>query len=434
MKNKTILFGLNELNFDYIKYYINEGFLPNFKKLFEIQSPIETLSENEYRLLEPWIQWATIYTGKTFLQHNIFRLGDIVDNPKLSQIFEELEDDGLTVGAVSPFNADNRLKTPSFYIPDPWTKTHVSGNFLIKALYQAIHQSVNDNAKSTLSIKSIIALGLGLLLYAPISRWSHYLKTVLNIRSPGSKAVFLDSLLADIHLTLWRKYKPDFSNLFLNSGAHIQHHYLFNSKAYTGELKNPDWYCSNGFDPLINILSEYDYQIGKILGLKNVKLIIATGLHQQPHKHVTFYWRLKQHDKFSEMIGIKNAIQILPRMSRDFLIIFQNEVDTTNAEILLNSFHASKDNLKIFEVDNRGNSLFIELVYPNDLDDNDSIYSNLSNLKLERFKSYLAFVAIKNGEHNGKGYLTSNFDLKLDELVNLSEIKAFIKKVATSKY
>jgi hypothetical protein len=361
-------------------------------------------------------------------------LGDIVDNPKLSQIFEELEDDGLTVGAVSPFNADNRLKTPSFYIPDPWTKTHVSGNFLIKALYQAIHQSVNDNAKSTLSIKSIIALGLGLLLYAPISRWSHYLKTVLNIRSPGSKAVFLDSLLADIHLTLWRKYKPDFSNLFLNSGAHIQHHYLFNSKAYTGELKNPDWYCSDGFDPLINILSEYDYQIGKILGLKNVKLIIATGLHQQPHKHVTFYWRLKQHDKFSEMIGIKNAIQILPRMSRDFLIIFQNKVDTTNAEILLNSFHASKDNLKIFEVDNRGNSLFIELVYPNDLDDNDSIYSNLSNLKLERFKSYLAFVAIKNGEHNGKGYLTSNFDLKLDELVNLSEIKAFIKKVATSKY
>ena len=434
MKNKTILLGLNELNFDYIKYYINEGFLPNFKKLLEIQSPIETLSENEYRLLEPWIQWTTIYTGKTFLQHNIFRLGDIVDNPNLSQIFEELEDDGLTVGAVSPFNADNRLKTPAFYIPDPWTKTHVSGNFLIKALYHAIHQSVNDNAKSTLSIKSIIALGLGLLIYAPIPRWSHYLKTVLNIRSPGSKAVFLDSLLADIHLTLWRKYKPDFSNLFLNSGAHIQHHYLFNSKAYTGELKNPDWYCSVGFDPLINILSEYDYQIGKVLGLKNVKLIIATGLHQQPHKHVTFYWRLKQHDKFSEMIGIKNAIQILPRMSRDFLIIFQNKVDTTNAEILLNSFHASKDNLKIFEVDNRGNSLFIELVYPNDLDDNDSIYSNLSNLKLENFKSYLAFVAIKNGEHNGKGYLTSNFDLKLDELVNLSEIKAFIKKVATSKY
>ena len=56
-----------------------------------------------------------------------------------------------------------------------------------------------------------------------------------------------------------------FSNLFLNSGAHIQHHYLFNSKAYQGNLKNPDWYCPNGYDPLIQILSEYDYQLGKLL-------------------------------------------------------------------------------------------------------------------------------------------------------------------------
>ena len=35
MKNKTILLGLNELNFDYIKFYINQGLLPNFKKIFE---------------------------------------------------------------------------------------------------------------------------------------------------------------------------------------------------------------------------------------------------------------------------------------------------------------------------------------------------------------------------------------------------------------
>ena len=60
-------------------------------------------------------------------------------------------------------------------------------------------------------------------------------------------------------------------------------------------------------------------QIGKLLKLKNVKIIIATGLHQQPHEHLTFYWRLKEHVKFAEMIGIKNFSEILPRMSRDFL-------------------------------------------------------------------------------------------------------------------
>ncbi len=433
MKNKTILLGLNELNFDYIRFYINQGLLPNFKKIFEIQPPIETVSENDYKLLEPWVQWVTIHTGKTFEEHQVFRLGDIVNNPKISQVFEELEADGLTVGAVSPFNAENRLKNPSFFVPDPWTKTNPSGNWVVKALYQAVHQSVNDNAKSKLNLKSMISLGLGLLLYVPISRCFHYVKTIFKAKKPGAKAVVLDSLLADVHLSLWKKHKPDFSNLFLNSGAHIQHHYLFNSKAYQGNLKNPDWYCLNGYDPLIQILSEYDYQIGEILKLKNIKLIIATGLHQQPHKHLTFYWRLKEHVKFAEMIGIKNFSEILPRMSRDFLVKFEKESDALNAENLLNSFFASKDDIKIFEVDNRGTSLFVELVYPNDIEDNDSIYSKESNLKLESFKSYLAFVAIKNGEHNGIGYVTSNFDLKQKEQIKLTSLKSILKDIALSE-
>ncbi|MAC40684.1 MAG: hypothetical protein CMJ05_02690 [Pelagibacterales bacterium] len=428
--NKTILLGLNELNFDYIKFYINQGLLPNFKKIFKIQSPIETTSEKEYNLLEPWVQWVTIHTGKTFDEHKVFRLGDIVNHPSLSQLFEELETEGLSVGAVSPFNTENRLKKTSFFVPDPWTKTQPSGNWIVKALYQAVQQSVNDNAKSKLNLKSMISLGLGLLLYVPISRWFHYVKTVAKAKNPGVKAVILDSLLADVHLTLWKKYKPGFSNLFLNTGAHIQHHYLFNSKAYQGDLKNPDWYCPDGFDPLIQILSEYDHQISKLLRLKDVRLIIATGLHQQPHEHLTFYWRIKEHIKFAEMIGIKNFSEILPRMSRDFLVKFKNETDALNAENLLNSFYASKDDIKIFKLDNRGTSLFVELVYPNDIHESDSIYSKESNLKLEKFKFYLAFVAIKNGEHNGIGYVTSNFDLNLENRIKLTELKSIIKKVA----
>ena len=432
MRTKTIFLGLNELNFDYIKYYIDQGLLPNFKKLFEIQIPVETTSENEYKLLEPWIQWVTIHSGKKFKDHKVFRLGDIVNHSNLSQIFEELEEKGLSVGAVSPFNADNRLKNPAYFVPDPWTRTSPSGNWLVKALYQAVHQSVNDNASSKLNLKSLISLGLGLLLYVPVSRWFHYLKTVFKAKRPGSKALILDSLLADVHLTLWKKNKPDFSHLFLNSGAHIQHHYLFNSKAYKGDLKNPEWYCEGDIDPLIEILSEYDYQIGKILKLSDVKLLIVTGLHQQPHEHITFYWRLKEHEKFAEMIGIENFSAILPRMSRDFLVKFNNEKDALKAESLLNSFYATKDEIKVFEVDNRGTSLFVELVYPNDINEVDSIYSKESNLKLEKFKSYLAFVAIKNGEHNGIGYLTSNFDLEQREKIDLTDLKGIIKKVSLS--
>ena len=88
--------------------------------------------------------------------------------------------------------------------------------------------------------------------------------------------------------------------------------------------------------------------------LKNVKIILLLVYINNLTKHLTFYWRLKEHVKFAEMIGIKNFSEILPRMSRDFLVKFKNETDAINAEKLLNSFYASKDDIKIFEVDNRG--------------------------------------------------------------------------------
>ena len=67
---------------------------------------------------------------------------------------------------------------------------------------------------------------------------------------------------------------------------------------------------------LIKILSEYDYQIGKILKLKDVKLVIATGLHQQAHEYLTFYWRLKEHIRFLEMIGIKSLQKFCKNVER----------------------------------------------------------------------------------------------------------------------
>ena len=39
---------------------------------------------------------------------------------------------------------------------------------------------------------------------------------------------------------------------------------------------------------------------------------------------------------------------------------------------------------------------------------------------------YNSFVAIKNGEHNGIGYLASNFQLSLNSKIKLTEVKNII--------
>ena len=72
-KQPLIILGLNEINFEYIKYYVNQGHLPNFKTLFDRVPVIKTSSEKTYQELEPWIQWVSIPTGKSFSEHGLFR-------------------------------------------------------------------------------------------------------------------------------------------------------------------------------------------------------------------------------------------------------------------------------------------------------------------------------------------------------------------------
>lgn len=416
---KTILLGLNELNLAYICKYIESGSLKNFKQLFDKYGVHETISEERYELLEPWIQWVTITTGKSYDEHKVFRLGDITSRKDLDQIFENIEARGYSVGAISPFNVENRLKKPAFFVPDPWTQTQSSGSFILRNLSNAISQAVNDNAQSKITVKSAMFFILGILYYSKLKDYLFYMSKMHRFSSlKGLKAILLDKLLGDVFLREWEKTQPDFSNLFLNSGAHIQHHYMFNSRNYSGKFKNPEWYCPQNQDPLFEILKVYDFLLGKLMKFP-VRLVITTGLHQEPHSELTYYWRLKNHTEFIRVIGISKYKSIYPRMSRDFLVTFNNEEDARISCNILMSFKSKTDQTQIFSVDNRGESLFVELIYPHDIVDHFSI---VGNVLIENFKKHVSFVAIKNGEHNGIGYVIDTEHKIIDQRIHLKQI------------
>ena len=187
---KLILLELNEINFDYVKQYIESGEkLENFKKLLSGKS-IFTSAEKEYCNLEPWIQWVSVHTGKTFEEHTIFRLGDII-NASEKQIFEKVEDAGFKVGAISPMNTKNNLKDPSYFVPDPWTKTKCDKSILSRMLTFAISQAVNDNAQSKVTLKTLIFLSISLILSIKLT---HLLELIIfaftSISRPWRKALF----------------------------------------------------------------------------------------------------------------------------------------------------------------------------------------------------------------------------------------------------
>lgn len=422
-----ILLALNELNLDYIKGYVSQGKLSNFGTLLK-NGVVTTTSENKYELLEPWIQWATVQTGMTYEEHQVFRLGDMVDRPEVYQIFEDLENSGLSVGAISPFNADNRLASSKFFIPDPWTQTKASGGYIIEKLSRTVSRFVNSNASGRVGPLDVIWLLLGFIVYVRFKRWPKFFKLISLRKKPGVKAAILDMILLEVFVTLQKKHKPDYSHLFFNGGAHVQHHYMFNSSQYKGDFNNPEWYCPSDWDPILMMLETYDTIIGDLLE-SGERIIGVTGLHQVPHEEQTFYWRPVAHKDFLLECGLDGEFNVIPRMSRDFLVEVSDDKHALVIETHLNQFTDSVWSKQVFSVDNRGTSLFVEVVYDDDIVEGMS-FNGPKGISIGSLKSKLAFVAIKNGKHDGIGYVFSNMPMDLPQQIKLTEVYDFIKRCA----
>ncbi len=428
---KLILIELNEINFDIVEKYLSlsQDIFPNLRKIV-LSGGIRTKSEIEYQNLEPWIQWASVHTCKTYSEHQIFRLGDIVGS-NAPQIFEQLERGGFKVGAISAMNAENRLKSPAYFIPDPWTKTPSDSSWWSRSLGQAVSQAVNDNAQSRITVKSKFYIALGLLRFAKVKHYRKYLSLVAASRKKSwLRALVLDLMLHDVHWGMFNIKQPNFSTLFLNAGAHIQHHYFLNAKPLRGasKNKNPVWYVSENEDPLADVLTLYDMIVGEYFGRSDTEVVIATGLSQKPYDRVKFYYRLNAHAEFLRRLGIAFN-SIYPRMTRDFLIEFGNEQQAQDAQDILVRVTVDGGDTKLFgEIDNRGKSLFVTLTYPNEV--TSATTYCIGDRKLPLLPE-VSFVAIKNGMHQDEGFafFTKGFSpYAPSDLDHCSQIGSSIKK------
>jgi hypothetical protein len=425
---KLVFWEMNEINFEFVSYYTRQGKLKNWKNFIDKHGIYTTFSEKKYEELEPWIQWPTVRTGLDYNEHKVFRLGDM-DASGIKQHWELVEEMGFTVAAISPINGANNTKNSPFWIPDPWVDTKISGDGFSHRIAKAVRQAVNDNAQEKLSAETVLAVVEGLLTKTQLSSWKTYLQGVAGAlnKQHWSKAIVLDRLLADVFISLWRKHQPDFSVLFLNAGAHIQHHYMCSSPAYSGNAKNPSWYVPEGEDPLLEILELYDTILGELSALPDTRLMISVGMQQVPYEKVTYYWRLKNHSEFLQKIGIRHS-RVQPRMTRDFLVEFESLDACAAAERTLSNI-TSREGVKIFgEIDNRGKDIFVTLTYPDVIEDGFSI--NLDGKDYAKFKDDVVFVAIKNGHHDTLGYFMDS-QLEPDDLQQdfaLKEIFAMVMR------
>lgn len=402
--SQTLLLELNEINFEYVQRYIDQGKLPGFSELMKKHGVLRTEAEQNYEELEPWIQWVTVHSGQAYKDHGIFRLGDIVGS-SVPQFFEKLEAQGYRVGAVSPMNAENRLEHAAYFVPDPWTNTPASGSPFVRRLSGAVSRAVNSNAYGKVGVRTLLEVLAGLARFARPVHYPRYAALVARgLRRHWPRAMLLDLLLFDLHNALFSRHRPDFSVLFLNSGAHIQHHYFLNSAACDAERRNPEWYVSPDADPVLEIYELYDMMLRELRQrFPNTRLIVATGLQQMPYPEVTYYYRLTDHEGFLSRAGISGVTAIEPRMSRDFLVRFESREAAGEAQALLQGATDEEGRPLFEEVDNRGEDIFVTLTYPREI--HSSTAAHINGRVIEPLAEHTALVAIKNGHHHATGYV-----------------------------
>ena len=411
---QLIFIELNELNFEYAEIYFDILNIDTIKKIKK--EIILTNSENSYELLEPWIQWHSIHTGLSAQEHKVFRLGDAI-NSKKTQIFEELERLKLKVGSISSMNAINRLENPSYFIPDPWTDTKSDNSFFSKIITKVLKDTVNNNASGKISLVNYFYIILILLKFVRVKKYIFFIKYLFSsLSKKWRKALFLDLLIHEIHLNLLKKHKPNFSCVFFNAGAHIQHHYLLNSLANSSNIKNPKNILSNKEDPFKDMLLVYDDILRDYLEIgKN--MILATGLTQSINLNPEYYYRLIDHENFLKKINIEFT-NVEPRMSRDFLVKFSDNDSRDKAYQILKKIRMNNE-LFFGVLDLRNQSIFITLTYNKEIMLNDTI--EIDNKKFKIFDQ-VVFVALKNGYHEGKGFLFTSGKIQ-KEFENIRNIK-----------
>jgi hypothetical protein len=245
---------------------------------------------------------------------------------------------------------------------------------------------------------------LGLLRFARPAHYQKYLSLVLDSRTKSwLKPLVLDLLLHDVHWSMFNAKHPNFSTLFLNAGAHIQHHYFFNAEPLRKDSpnKNPAWYVAENEDPLADVLGLYDLIVGEYFARDDTDVVLATGLAQKPYDRVKFYYRLNKHADFLRGLGIAFS-GVFPRMTRDFLIEFENEQQALTAQYILASVRVEGEDASLFgEIDNRGNSLFVTLTYPQEIT---AATQYQFGDRLLPLLPEVSFVAIKNGMHQEEGF------------------------------
>lgn len=327
-----LLIELNEFNYALVRRIASTRKLKTLSHLLEWdRSATTTEDRSDSEFLEPWAQWVSVHTGAQCTDHGIKHLGDVPDLAR-TQLWERLDQLKVTTGVWGVMNGSRRDATQcAFFLPDPWTFT--------EAAYPASIQPLLDLprylARNYLQLSNLhIAKLFGGFLGAVIGSvgWRQFLQSLWVLRDGiiefGARhLVFIAwfeyvSTLAFLHF--YRRHRPDFALLFINTIAHAQHHYW----------RHPE----NGSREIAFALKVLDRILAKVLAaVPSTHAVIVTNALSQKNTNDEPAWilyRQKDPHAFVQAAGL-NAESVEPLMTYDAHLVFRSAKDAGDAFVAL---------------------------------------------------------------------------------------------------
>jgi hypothetical protein len=345
-----ILLEFNELSPPLMERFIQDGLLPNFAKFRAEGSTYTTDAGEDPPRLNPWIQWVTLHSGKSFAEHEVFHLGDAA-RKAVPMIWDAVCAAGHTAWICGSMNIAVQPGFKGWVLPDPWD----ASTRAIPADFDKYMKLVRAYVYEHTSGRRPVSLGTiadfaGFMLRNGL-RASTIAKIVSQLVSERfgdtswKRASILDRLQFDIFRHVYRRRKPLLSTLFFNSTAHYQHAFWRNMQPELFTIKpSPAEQESKGNAVLFGYQA-MDRMLGEVFQMAGDRAVVAfaTALSQQPcltwegDGGKTFY---KPHEfrALLEFVGIDSSTcRVEPVMSEQFHLRFADDAAAVRAKSLLDA-------------------------------------------------------------------------------------------------
>lgn len=350
---KLIVLEFNELCPSLLDQWMNEGRLPNFKRLHQQSDVFVTEADvKDPAQLEPWIQWYSAHTGLAYDQHQVYHLTEGA-HAEHEDIYQTLMQAGRDVCCFAGMNVRGFAKPGSVFVADPWTESGDAYPAELNIYNRFVSRNVREysNPNDRLKGKDYAdflkyMLGHG-LRPSTIRKLATQLavERISDRRLSYRRASLLDLMQFDVFRWYYKRTRPAFATFFINSTAHMQHAYwrhhdpdAFEIKPKAEEMPVYADAIRSGYEAMDKLVGDF-IELGEQTG---ARLVFMTALSQQPFLRSESqggqkFYRLHDVERFLRQWNIAFT-EVSPTMTNQYLVRFASAEQVRAAHDQLAAF------------------------------------------------------------------------------------------------